>query len=37
LFRGVEIPAGKSRIVFRYRPLSLANLRDAVKGLFGEE
>jgi hypothetical protein len=31
LFRGVEVPPGARRIVFRFAPFSLDNLRDALK------
>jgi hypothetical protein len=31
LFRGVEVPAGERRVVFRYAPFSLENLRDALR------
>jgi hypothetical protein len=37
LFRGVEVPAGASRVVFTYRPLSLENLRAALDGVLGRE
>jgi hypothetical protein len=30
LFRGVEVPAGRRRIVFRYQPFSWQNLADAL-------
>jgi hypothetical protein len=30
MFRGIELPAGKSKVVFRYAPLSLANARAAL-------
>jgi hypothetical protein len=32
LFRGVEVGEGRHRVVFRYAPLSLQNLRDALVG-----
>lgn len=33
LFRGVEVGEGSHRVVFRFAPFSLANLRDAALGL----
>ncbi|HWB46926.1 MAG TPA: YfhO family protein [Hyphomicrobiaceae bacterium] len=33
LFRGVEVGEGHHRVVFRYEPFSLANLRDAALAL----
>ncbi len=34
LFRGVEVSEGRHVVVFRFEPFSLANLRDALRGLF---
>jgi hypothetical protein len=34
LFRGVEVGEGRHIVVFRFQPFSLANLRDALVGLF---
>ena len=38
LFRGVEVPAGRHKIAFEFRPLSLDNLVAAASDLVaGEE
>lgn len=37
LFRGVEVPAGTSKVVFTYRPLSLENLTAALNGVLGRD
>jgi hypothetical protein len=37
LFRGVEVPAGRHRVEFHFRPLSVANLISAASGLVGSE
>ena len=34
LFRGVELTEGVHTVVFKYRPFALANLRDALMGIF---
>jgi uncharacterized membrane protein YfhO len=34
LFRGVKVGAGHHVVAFRFAPLSLANLRDALLGLW---
>jgi hypothetical protein len=34
LFRGVEVGEGRHVVVFRFEPFSLANLRNALVGLF---
>ena len=31
LFRGVEMPPGQHRVVFRFAPFSFENLRDAAR------
>jgi hypothetical protein len=31
LFRGLEVPAGRRRVVFRFAPFALDNLRDALR------
>jgi hypothetical protein len=35
LFRAVEVPEGRHRVVFSFQPLAPANLRDALLGLLG--
>ncbi|HJU31815.1 MAG TPA: hypothetical protein VJ740_10175 [Hyphomicrobiaceae bacterium] len=35
LFRGVEVPAGHHRVVFRFEPFSLPNLRSALLSALG--
>ena len=35
LFRGVEVGEGRHRVVFRFEPFSLSNLRDALLALLG--
>jgi hypothetical protein len=35
LFRGVELPPGRHRVEFRFRPLSVANLVSATSDLIG--
>ncbi|QRM35323.1 YfhO family protein (plasmid) [Microvirga sp. VF16] len=37
LFRGVEVAAGKRRVEFRFRPMSLENLVAATRSLLGSE
>jgi uncharacterized membrane protein YfhO len=37
LFRGVEVGAGRHRIEFRFRPLSVDNLVAAASGLLDGE
>jgi hypothetical protein len=34
LFRGVEVTGGRHTIVLRFEPFSLANLRNALRGVF---
>jgi membrane protein YfhO len=36
LFRGVEVSEGRHRIVFRFEPFSLSNLRDALVGVLAK-
>jgi len=36
LFRGVEVPAGKSRVVFRFEPLAIENLTTAAANLLSD-
>jgi hypothetical protein len=37
LFRGVEVPAGRSRVEFRFEPLSMENLLAAASNLLAPE
>jgi hypothetical protein len=37
LFRGVEVPPGRHRVEFRFRPLSVGNLMAAATDLLGSE
>jgi len=36
LFRGVEVAAGRHRVVFRFEPFSLSNLGNALMGVLGK-
>jgi hypothetical protein len=37
LFRGVEVPAGRHKVAFEFRPLSLDNLVAAASDLVAGE
>ena len=37
LFRGVEVPAGKSTVEFRFEPLSMENLVAAASNLLSSD